>query len=50
MSIKGDYDKELEIARKEMEVATKNYYVALERKLMSDAIKRGIAEAKAKKQ
>lgn len=49
MSVKKDYVKEVEIARKEMEVATKNYYVALEKKLMSDHIKRGIAAAKANK-
>lgn len=50
MSAKKDYGKELEIARKEMEMATKKYYVALEKKLLSDNIKRGIAAAKAKKQ
>ncbi len=50
MSVKRNYDKEVEIARKEMEMATKRYYVALEKKLMSDNIKRGIAEAKTKKQ
>ncbi|KKQ95566.1 MAG: hypothetical protein UV74_C0001G0067 [Candidatus Woesebacteria bacterium GW2011_GWB1_43_14] len=49
MSVKKDYVKELEVAREKMEAATKNYYVALEKKLMSEAIKRGIAEAKAKK-
>jgi len=50
MSVKRDYGKKVEEAREKMEVATKNYYVALEKKLMSDNIKRGIAVAKAKKQ
>ena len=50
MSVKRDYDKEMEMARGKMEAATKNHYVSLEKKLMSDAIKRGIAGAKVKKQ
>jgi len=50
MSAKKDYGKEVEMARRKMEVATKNYYVALEKKLMSDNIKRGIAATKAKNQ
>lgn len=50
MSIKRDYGKEVEIARGKMETAMRNYYVALEKKLSSEAIKRGIAEAKVKKQ
>ncbi len=50
MTVKRDYGKEVEKAREKMEVATKNYYVALEKELLSEAIKRGIAETKAKKQ
>lgn len=50
MSVKHNYDKELEIAREKMEAAMKNYCMTLEKKLMGEAIKRGISEAKTKKQ
>lgn len=44
-----DYGKEFEIARKAMDEAIKNCFAAYAKKLFSDAVKRGIAEAKAKK-
>lgn len=50
MSINKDYDKQFEVAKKKLETAIKDCFTAFEKKLMSDAIKRGIAEAKAKKQ
>lgn len=50
MSVNRDYNKEFQIAKNAMNKAIRNYFEACKKKLMSDAIKRGIAEAKAKKQ
>lgn len=50
MNTEKNYAQELVRAKKFMEVAIKNYFEACRKKLMSDAIERGIAEAKTKKQ
>jgi len=50
MSINKGYDKQFEVAKKNLETAIKDCLAAFEKKLLSAAIKRGIAEAKVKKQ
>lgn len=50
MNTDKNYNQEFVRAKKEMDKAIRSYFEACRKKLMSDAIKRGIAVAKAKKQ